>query len=36
MISWGVLALLDGIEFYDPDRPVKKAKFESYAISAIR
>jgi RNA polymerase sigma factor for flagellar operon FliA len=36
MISWGVLGLLDAIETYDPDRPGKKAKFESYAISKIR
>ena len=36
MISWGVLGLLEAIETYDPDRPGKKAKFESYAISKIR
>src|SRR3954470_4502728 len=36
MISWGVLGLLDAIETYDPDRPGKKAKFESYAVSKIR
>jgi len=36
MISWGVLGLLDAIETYDPDRPGRKAKFESYAISKIR
>jgi RNA polymerase sigma factor for flagellar operon FliA len=36
MISWGVLGLLDAIETYDPGRPGKKAKFESYAISKIR
>jgi RNA polymerase sigma factor (sigma-70 family) len=36
MISWGVLGLLDAVETYDPDRPGKKAKFESYAISKIR
>lgn len=36
MISWGVLGLLDAIETYDPDRPGKKAKFESWAISKIR
>lgn len=36
MISWGVLRLLDAIETYDPERPGKKAKFESYAISKIR
>ncbi len=36
MISWGVLGLLAAIETYDPDRPGRKAKFESYAISKIR
>jgi RNA polymerase sigma factor for flagellar operon FliA len=36
MISWGVMGLLDAIETYDPTRPGKKAKFESYAISKIR
>ena len=36
MVSWGVLGLLDAIETYDPDRPGRKAKFESYAISKIR
>ena len=36
MISWGVVGLLDAIETYDPDRPGRKAKFESYAISKIR
>lgn len=36
MISWGILGLLDAIETYDPDRPGKRAKFESYAISKIR
>lgn len=36
MISWGVLGLLDAIETYDPNRPGKRAKFESYAISKIR
>lgn len=36
MISWGVLGLLDAIETYDVNRPGKKAKFESYAISKIR
>ena len=36
MISWGVLGLLDAIETIDPDRPGKKAKFESYDISKIR
>ncbi len=36
MISWGVLGLLDAIQTYDPDRPGKRAKFESYAISKIR
>ena len=36
MFSWGLLGLLDAIETYDPDRPGKKAKFESYAISKIR
>ncbi len=36
VISWGVLGLLDAIETYDPDRPGRKAKFESYAISKIR
>ena len=36
MISWGVLGLLAAIETYDPNRPGKKAKFESYAISKIR
>jgi RNA polymerase sigma factor for flagellar operon FliA len=36
MISWGVLGLLGAIETYDPHRPDKKAKFESYAISKIR
>ena len=36
MISWGVLGLLDAIETYDADRPGRKAKFESYAISKIR
>jgi RNA polymerase sigma factor FliA len=36
MFSWGVLGLLDAIETYDPDRPGRKAKFESYAISKIR
>ncbi len=36
MISWGVLGLLDAVETYDPDRPGKKAKLESYAISKIR
>ncbi len=36
MFSWGVLGLLDAIETYDPSRPGKKAKFESYAISKIR
>jgi RNA polymerase sigma factor FliA len=30
------MGLLDAIESYDPDRPGKKAKFESYAISKIR
>jgi RNA polymerase sigma factor for flagellar operon FliA len=36
MFSWGLLGLLDAIQTYDPDRPGKKAKFESYAISKIR
>jgi RNA polymerase sigma factor for flagellar operon FliA len=36
MVSWGVLGLLDAIETYDPHRPGRKAKFESYAISKIR
>jgi RNA polymerase sigma factor for flagellar operon FliA len=36
MLSWGVFGLLDAIESYDPDRPGRKAKFESYAISKIR
>jgi RNA polymerase sigma factor FliA len=36
MFSWGVLGLLDAIEAYDPNRPGRKAKFESYAISKIR
>jgi hypothetical protein len=36
IISWGVLGLLDAIETFDPDRPGKKAKVESYAISKIR
>ena len=36
MISWGVLGLLNAIETYDPHRPGRKAKFESYAISKIR
>ncbi|MBA3471902.1 MAG: sigma-70 family RNA polymerase sigma factor, partial [Rubrobacter sp.] len=36
MISWGVLGLLDAVETYDPERPGKRAKFESYAISKIR
>ncbi|MDP9424828.1 MAG: FliA/WhiG family RNA polymerase sigma factor [Actinomycetota bacterium] len=36
MISWGVLGLLAAIETYDSDRPGRKAKFESYAISKIR
>ncbi|CAA9452814.1 MAG: RNA polymerase sigma factor [uncultured Rubrobacteraceae bacterium] len=36
MISWGVLGLLDAIETYEPNRPGKRAKFESYAISKIR
>ena len=36
MLSWGVFGLLDAVETYDPDRPGKKAKFESYAISKIR
>jgi RNA polymerase sigma factor for flagellar operon FliA len=30
------LGLLDAIEIYDSDRPGKKAKLESYAISKIR
>ncbi len=36
MISWDVLGLLDAIETFNPDRPGKKAKFESYDISKIR
>ncbi len=36
MLSWGILGLLDAIETYDPDRPGRKAKFETYAISKIR
>ena len=36
MISWGMLGLLDAIETYDPERPGKKGKFESYTISKIR
>lgn len=35
MLSWGIFGLLDAIETYDPGRPGKKAKFESYAISKI-
>lgn len=33
MMSWGVMGLLDAIETFDP---MRKAKFESYAISKIR
>jgi RNA polymerase sigma factor for flagellar operon FliA len=33
VISWGILGLLDAIESYDP---VRRTKFESYAISKIR
>jgi RNA polymerase sigma factor FliA len=36
MFSWGVFGLLDALQTYDPDRPGKKAKFESYAISKVR
>lgn len=36
MISWGGLGLLDAIETYDPDRPGRKVKFETYAIYKIR
>lgn len=36
MISWGILGLFDAIETFDPNRPGKKAKFQSYAISKIR
>src|SRR5690625_1049028 len=33
LISYGVFGLIDAIDKYDPDRPVK---FETYAISRIR
>ena len=33
VISWGILGLLDALESYDP---VRRTKFESYAISKIR
>ncbi len=33
VVSWGILGLLDAVESYDP---VRKTKFESYAISKIR
>lgn len=36
IISWGVLRLLDAIETFNPDRPGKKAKVKSYAISKNR
>ena len=36
MVSWGILGLLDAIETYEPDRPGRKAKFETYAIYKIR
>jgi RNA polymerase sigma factor FliA len=33
VVSWGILGLLDAVESYDP---VRRTKFESYAISKIR
>ena len=36
LVSWGLLGLLDAVATYDPERPGRKAKFESYAISKIR
>ena len=36
LVSWGFLGLLDAVATYDPKRPGRKAKFESYAISKIR
>ena len=33
VLSWGILGLLDAVESYDP---VRRTKFESYAISKIR
>jgi RNA polymerase sigma factor for flagellar operon FliA len=36
LVSWGFLGLLDAVATYDPERPGRKAKFESYAISKIR
>jgi RNA polymerase sigma factor FliA len=33
VVSWGIVGLLDAVESYDP---VRRTKFESYAISKIR